>query len=434
MHLAFKPAAALATALLAFAGCQAGSSGPSGGNHPPPGDPGGVTPGAAVGPAGRGPAPAPTGSGTTLYVSRSGSDANACTQAAPCATIQRAADRATPGSVVLVSDGEYAGFCSVQSGVTFFGNGDAVRVSSELTGADCNQRGKVGINVEGNDGVVVAGFTVVGMQYAGIRAVTCRGAVIRNNRLDSNGQSGRASGILTGFAMQVQVLYNESLSNTEHGIYVSNSDAPDDRPVIRGNDSHDNGASGIQINGDCFTESDKGTDGKVENAVVDGNHVHGNTYKGLSMISAPGVTISNNLIHDNGPAAGGVHLVNEPDCPASDSTIGAVVVNNTIVEPSMAAIRVNEDATGAIIFDNILVSSKPVAIDAGNPAPAVSSSNLQRASTGGLFATGYELSPTSPARDAGEASFHGRSAPTRDFAGADRPRGGGTDIGAYESF
>jgi hypothetical protein len=433
MHLAFPPAAALVTAVLVFASCSAGTSG--GGKKTPPVDPGGVVPGTLVGPAGRGPAPAPTGSGVTLYVSRSGDDANDCSQPAPCATIQRAADRAvTPGSVVLVSNGDYTGFCSVHDGITFFGNGDAVRVTTELTGADCNLQGRVGINVEGNDGVVVAGFTVAGMQYAGIRAVTCRGAVIRNDRLDSNGKSGRASGILTGFAMQVQVLYNESLANTEHGIYVSNSDAPDDRPVIRGNDSHDNGASGIQINGDCFTESDAGTDGKVSDAVVDGNHVHGNTYKGLSMISAPGVTISNNLIHDNGPAAGGVHLVNEPGCPASDSTIGAVVVNNTIVEPSMAAIRVNDDATGAIIFDNILVSSRGVAIDSGDPAPAISDSNLQVPTTAGLFGTGYELSPTSPARDAGEASYHGKSAPPRDFAGADRPRGAGTDIGAYESF
>ena len=434
MQLAFPPAAALLSAALVLSGCQAGASG---GGKEPPGDPGGVEPGRRVGPPGRGAAPAPTGSGLTLYVSKAGDDRNDCSRAAPCASIQRAADRATvAGSVVLVSDGDYAGFCSVHDGVVFFADGDHVRVTSALDGAGCNKRGEVGINVEGNDDVVVAGFTVVGMPGSGIRAVTGRGVVIRNNRLESNGTSGRASGILTGFAQEVQVLYNETLANTEHGIYVSNSDSPIDRPVIRGNDSHDNGMNGIQINGDCKTESENGSDGKVEDAVVDANHVHQNGAKGLSMISAPRVYISNNVIEDNGPAAGGIHLVNEDEdaCPG-DSTIGAVVVNNTIVESTMKAIRINEDAAGAVIFNNILVSAAPqVAIDAGNPAPAVSATNIQVTSTAGLFATGYELSATSPARDAGQASYQGKSAPTGDFAGATRPKGAGFDAGAYETF
>ena len=432
MRFAIRHALAIACSAILLASCGGGSSSGDGGGG---GGGGGGDGSGTAGPGGRGPAPTPTGAGVTLHVSKGGKDANDCSQASPCLTIQRAADAAAvAGSVVLVEDGDYAGFCSVHDGITFFGNGDHVRVTSELDGADCNQRGRVGINIEGNDEVVVAGFAVVGMQYSGIRAVTDRGVVIRHNCIESNGQSGRASGILTGFAMQVQVLYNETFGNTEHGIYVSNSDAPDDRPVIRGNDSHDNDANGIQINGDCFTESDSGTDGKVEDATVDANHVHGNAYKGLSMISAPGVLISNNLIHDNGPAAGGVHLVNEPDCPASDSTIGAVVVNNTIVESSMAAIRVNEDATGAVIFNNILVSDRPVAIDSGDPAPAVSASNVQVGSTGGLFASGYELAATSPARDAGEASYQGKPAPAKDFAGAARPKGAAHDAGAYESF
>jgi hypothetical protein len=411
-----------------------GSSSSSGSSSGGSSSSGGGVPGAQVGPTGRGAAPAPTGTGTTLHVSKSGSDASTtCSATAPCLTIQRAADLATTGSVVLVENGDYVGFCAVRSGVTFFASGDTVRVTDELTGADCNQRNRVGINVEGTDDVVVAGFTVTGMQYAGIRAVIARGVVIRHNRLQSNGQSGRASGILTGFAPHVQVLYNETFENTEHGIYVSNSDTSDDRPVIRGNDSHGNGYNGIQINGDCFTESDDGTDGKVEDAIVDANWVHGNVAKGLSMISAPRVYISNNVIEDNGPAAGGVHLVNEPDCPAADSTVDAVVVNNTIVEPHMAAIRINEDATGAVIFDNILVSSNPVAIDSGSPAH-YESSNVSAASTAGLFATGYQLAATSPARDAGVATFHGRSAPAADRLGVARPAGPAIDAGAYESF
>ena len=52
------------------------------------------------------PAPAPPASGN-LSVTTSGSDANSCTQAAPCATFDRAYHRAAPGQFVLVGGGSY---------------------------------------------------------------------------------------------------------------------------------------------------------------------------------------------------------------------------------------------------------------------------------------------------------------------------------------
>lgn len=52
------------------------------------------------------PAPAPPASGS-LFVAAGGSDANSCTQAAPCATFDRAYHQAAPGQFVLVGGGSY---------------------------------------------------------------------------------------------------------------------------------------------------------------------------------------------------------------------------------------------------------------------------------------------------------------------------------------
>jgi chitodextrinase len=52
------------------------------------------------------PAPAPP-PGAVLYVSTTGSDANACTQAAPCRSFGRAYKAAAPGTTVLVAAGTY---------------------------------------------------------------------------------------------------------------------------------------------------------------------------------------------------------------------------------------------------------------------------------------------------------------------------------------
>jgi hypothetical protein len=138
-------------------------------------------------------------------------------------------------------------------------------------------------------------------------------------------------------------------SAEEHGIYVSNSRVPDDNPIIRGNISYGNAGSGIQLNGDCYADGD----GTIEGVLIEGNRVYGNDLKGLSIISAPGARIQNNVIYENGDAAGGVHLVDEPGC--NKPTTAAIVVNNTINEPSMPGIQMNDGATGNIIFNNLIV-------------------------------------------------------------------------------
>lgn len=363
--------------------------------------------------------------GRTLYVSPTGEDSGDCSS--PCQTLQYAADQAEPGSLVLVADGTYAGFFLYeQHGITFRADGDAVVVEGEEP-----HWNRSAIDIEASDGVRIEGFIVQDSTREGIY-VTGNDVVLLGNTIRNNG----ARGILTGFAERVRIIGNVTHDNTgEHGIYVSNSYGPDDAPVICGNVSYDNAVNGIQLNGDC----DAGGDGTIDNAVVANNVVYGNGVKGLSIISAPGVLIANNVIYDNkqsGDGAGGIHLVNEPGCDDStQSSSNGVVVNNTVIEPNMAAIRCNLGATGNRIFNNILVGNTGFASADEVGGNSFSSSNIEQTDTAGLLledAAPYAPQEGSPVIDAGEPTFEGASAPAQDFSGNARPAGDGFDVGAHE--
>jgi hypothetical protein len=354
-------------------------------------------------------------------VSVQGDDQNDCSNASPCRTIQHAADVVDqPGSVILVDDGDYVGFHSVHDAITFRANGQNVVISSGEGGAQDN------INIEGNNDVRVEGFVVRDATRTGIRVVTGSSVTVKGNRIGPNGRWG----ILTGFAVGVRILNNETFdSAVEHGIYVGNSDSPDDNPWICGNDSHGNQGNGIQINGDCYA----GGDGMVDGALLENNHVHDNHLKGLSMISAPTIRILNNVIHDNGidAGAGGIHLVTEPGCGDDHATSYGIVAHNTVVEPHIAAIRMNDGATGNVIFNNILISSNPAADEVGGNF--ISMDNLTQGDTTGLlFDTMFKPAAGSIAIDKGVASYQGENAPAVDIVGVMRPLGAGFDMGAYE--
>lgn len=365
---------------------------------------------------------------TTYHVAPGGNDGNDGSAAAPWATLQHAADTVQPGDSVLVYDGTYTGFQIDTSGsaaqpIVFKAAG-----SNAVVNAVNPVRGQDNINVEGADYVVIEGFRVRDADRAGIRVVIARGVVVKHNTVGPNGKWG----IFTGFARAVQILDNETFgSDDEHGIYVSNSDVAADDPVIRGNVSYDNNANGIQLNGDCFA----GGDGVIGGALIEDNVVYGNGFKGFSLISIDAAVVRNNVIYDNGlnGGAGGIHLVDEPGCGLP--TVDTDVVNNTIVEPRIAGIRINDGATNNVIFNNLIVSSQPIRDEVGgnhiDPA-----SNLTAGATTGLFvdpATGdYHLAAGSPAIDAGVAAYEGVGAPANDHDGAARPQGGGWDAGAYE--
>jgi len=373
---------------------------------------------------------ASSASAETFYVATDGDDGSAGTSDAPFRTITRAVNAAGAGDEVVVRAGSYAGFQ-----VTDGGSADAplvFRGMGEVIIDEANPETPDGINLEGADYVVVEGFTVVDAPRVGIRTVLSRGVTIRNNVVRGSG----LTGILSGFAYDLRIEGNVSSGALdEHGIYVSNSDEPNDNVVVVGNESFGNGTNGIQFNGDCDDSA-----GLLDHNVIENNFVHDNDQKGLSLISFASSIIRNNVIVDNGieAGAGGIHLTDEIDCgmPSDDN----LVVNNTIVESRITGIRINGGSAGNVIFNNIVVSSRGssrILVDEDGGNTIDDATNLVLDDVGSLFvdavARDFRPSSDSDARDVGASSFGGRDAPESDFYDNGRPVGDGWDIGAIEA-
>jgi Right handed beta helix region/Divergent InlB B-repeat domain len=389
----------------------------------------------------------------TFHVDPTGSDSAPGSSAQPWRTLQKAANTVRAGDLVLVRVGRYAGLYLTTSGtatdpITFRGEPGAVVDTQNPTTPD-------GINLEGASHVIIEGFTVTGVPRAGIRSVLNHHVVIRGNRGDLNGRWG----ILTGFSDDLLIENNEmSRSQAEHGIYVSNSG---DRPVIRRNVVWGNRANGIHMNGDVS----QGGDGIISGALVEANTIYDNGLGGGSGINGDGVQSSifrNNLLYGNHASGISLYQIDGAE-PARDNQ----VLHNTIVQAADArwAINIQNASTGNVVRNNILYNQHSfrgsIAISADSLPGFVSDTNavMDRFSTDGggtriglaawRSATGqdlhsvvaapatlfvdfagndYHLSTGSPARDAGATL----AAVTEDLAGAPRPQGTTSDIGAYE--
>jgi MYXO-CTERM domain-containing protein len=389
----------------------------------------------------------------TYYVAQNGNDDAAGDLNAPWATLQHAADTVSAGDTVLVSAGSYAGFyleASGQPGAEITFKGEAGTLISEE-----NSETPDGINLEGASYVVVEGFTVNGMERAGLRAVLGDHVTFRNNHADANGRWG----ILTGFVDDLLIEGNHtSGSIIEHGIYVGNSG---DRPIIRRNVVWNNSRNGIHMNGDA----EQGGDGIISGAIVEANTIYSNGADGGSAINCDGVQdslIVNNLVYDS--HASGISLYR---IDGGGPSTGNLIVNNTVMVASNGrwALNIMDDSGHNTAFNNIFFNQHPSrgAISLCGPGCAegfVSDYNITldrftaddgsllsiadwRANTGqdahsvvcdpaivfvNAAMNDYRVSENSAARDVGTSS----NAPLADHDGNARPNGTAVDIGAFE--
>jgi MYXO-CTERM domain-containing protein len=390
---------------------------------------------------------------TTYYVAQGGNDAAPGSMSAPWATLQRAADAVGSGDQVVVQPGSYAGFYLEASG----GPGAEITFSAQegVIVTEENSETPDGINLEGASHVVVEGFTVSGMQRAGLRAVLGAHVTFRNNQAHDNGRWG----ILTGFVDDLLIEGNRTSGSViEHGIYVSNSG---DRPVIRRNIVWNNSRNGIHMNGDA----EQGGDGIISDAIVEANTIYSNGSDGGSGINCDGVQdslIVNNLIYDS--RASGISLYRiDGGGPSS----GNSVINNTVVVASTGrwALNIQNDSAGNEVFNNIFFNlhASRGAISLCGPGCAagfVSDYNVTldrftaddssvlsiaawRTATGqdvhttvcdasavfvDLAMNDYRVSEASAARDVGTSL----NAPLVDHDGNARPEGAAVDVGAFE--
>jgi parallel beta-helix repeat protein len=117
-------------------------------------------------------------SAKTLYVSKAGNDAKACTKTAPCKTIGHAVAQTRNGYTVKVSAGTYAEMVKISNNISLVGSGatiDATRLDN-------------GIVIAGphSPGAVVRGFKVENANFEGILAQHTSRLEISGNEVRHN--------------------------------------------------------------------------------------------------------------------------------------------------------------------------------------------------------------------------------------------------------
>ncbi len=126
------------------------------------------------------PAAAAAPTTTTLYVSAStGSDSNACTAAAPCATIGHAVAQAAAGDTIMVAPGTYDEQVTITVPLTLEGSSGSIIDASGLTN---------GIIVRGSGaaGTVIDGLRVEGANQEGILLQGTSDVTVEHNIVTGN--------------------------------------------------------------------------------------------------------------------------------------------------------------------------------------------------------------------------------------------------------
>jgi len=361
---------------------------------------------------------------TTFYVSPTGSDSAAGSQAAPFATIQQAANEVTAGDTVIVEAGTYAGFVlswnNAQAGtstapITFEADPSAAPGSVIIDSRD--NKTAVGIDLEpGSDYVTIKGFTVINsdssITKAGIKATGNYDSIIDNTVTGVGG-----FGLFTDNANYALVEGNTVSGTTGtdtngHGIYISGTCTG---VVVDDNLLYDNGWHGIHLNGDAS----EGGVGEVIDATVENNIIYGTPGNGINGDGVVDSLIENNLIY--GYTNNGISLYT---IDAGVGSTGNTIANNTIIGGS--AIELQDGATGNVIFNNVITGK----ITADSSSSYVASNNITNATFVDSATGNYQLAAGSSAIGAGVASYDGQSAPTTDILGS--ARGSSNDAGAYQ--
>jgi len=293
---------------------------------------------------------------TTRYVATNGNDANACTWAAPCATIGHAVDVAAPGSTISVAAGTYHEQVFVTKRLSLVGHGAVVDASELLGGIPpLNGFGIIGTGIlvagPGASGSSVRGFKVEDAPAEGILvAMTTHVSVVGNEVMHNDvgattafdplpfecAAQGEVPGDCGEAIHLLSTAFSRAVDNNVHdnvgGFLLTDEVGPNHNNLIANNISRDNKLDcGITLpshNADAVGNPSKG--GVYGNVIIH-NVSEGNGGAGVGMFAPfPGAASYNNVVigntlRDNGEAGVAIH-----SHTPGQNVSGNVIVGNRI--------------------------------------------------------------------------------------------------------
>jgi parallel beta helix pectate lyase-like protein len=286
-----------------------------------------------------------TAAGATVNVANNGLDSATCgTRSAPCRSIGRGIERASPGDTVLVGPGKYGdlnddGFLSgageeVSSGTAAVRIGKPLRVVSSagavLTVIDAG--GGVFWTVDiASDGVTFGvaggGFTMVGGQFQGLN---CTGQT--NLRIGGNIASGSpGSGFVVYSKGYVEMTDNIAHGNASVG-FIIGSELETSRVVLRNNQSYGNNTGILSA-----------TRGRHEIAF---NEVSNNTNQGISVDYTPA------YIHHNIVTGNAIGIASNSWSPDNPPSSGPVLYRNSLIGNTRFGIFLQQGPVRTVVKEN----------------------------------------------------------------------------------
>jgi hypothetical protein len=335
------------------------------------------------------PAPLPPSTGTTFYVSTSGSDSNAGTKASPWRTIGKALRTLNPGQTALVRAGTYAEKVEWSRS----GSASAPITLAAYPGEQPVITGRVKIWAYY---VRLSGFEIVGQTSLNPSDVV----------------------LYVSGAQNLEVSHNEIRNGAKSGVYID--DGTTRNIQIVGNWIHDNGTHATHDHGLYWSD---GTGGLIANNVIEDNLAYGiHLYP-----DGDDVIVTSNTIAGNGMS--GI-IVAGSGALASDRNL---LVNNVLAFNADYGIRSYWSGTvgsGNAARTNLGWQNAKGNFATGSLATglALSGSMTGDPLFAGRSSSNYRLQAGSAALDLALADH----APGVDYDGKARPVGPAADLGAFE--
>lgn len=341
------------------------------------------------------PPPLPDSTGTTFYVSSSGSDDNPGTRSEPWRTVQKALDTLDPGERALVREGTYTEDLYFDRE----GTEDEPITVAAYPGEAVTLRAA---STEENTFPVI--FNGAYIRFEGFTIEGASGLSSTNVYFDVN-------------AFRVELAGNDIHHSQDQGIYAE--DTTGELRIV-GNRIHDNGAEhvpGQQQSHGLYIEG--------ENHLIANNAIYDHPF-GFGIQLFPGnhgTTVVNNTVVGSGQ--GGIVL------GGWDGVYDIVVRNNIFAFNSGYGVQMDyECPTRSVVVDtNVIFGNRSGAVQRGCSAVDTSGGNVFADPLFvDLAARDLHLRSGSPAIDAARRAWSLAS----DADERTRPQGAGSDVGAYE--